>query len=304
MASRSPMVVCVGSAVMDHVFAIPQMPDRPIKVFATDFHEVGGGPAANAAVTVARLGGRAKLWTRVGADTVGEAILTELGDCGVDVGDARRIAGARSGLSAVMVDPAGERLIVNFGDPKLDRDAGWLPLEHLEDAAAVLADMRWPEGAARALSAARDRGIPGVLDADMTPEDAGAEPFFAASHLVFSAPALARFAGTEDIAAGLTEAADRTGAWVGVTVGAGGAYWRDGGATHHLPAFQVDVVDTLAAGDVFHGAFALALAEDCSPAAANRFAAAAAALKCARFGGRSGIPARAAVDAMLKETVP
>jgi sulfofructose kinase len=68
-----------------------------------------------------------------------------------------------------------------------------------------------------------------------------------------------------------------------------------------LAAFSVRAVDTLAAGDVFHGAYALAIAEAIPVAQAMRFAAAAAAIKCSRPGGRSGAPTRAEVEAMLAQ---
>jgi sulfofructose kinase len=66
-----------------------------------------------------------------------------------------------------------------------------------------------------------------------------------------------------------------------------------------MSAFPIRPIDTLAAGDVFHGAFALALAEGCAEADALRFAAAAAAIKCTRFGGITGAPGRAEVEALL-----
>lgn len=78
-----------------------------------------------------------------------------------------------------------------------------------------------------------------------------------------------------------------------------GYLWIEDGALRHIPAPQVDVVDTLAAGDVFHGALALALAEGKPGTAAIAFAIAAASLKCTRFGGRLGCPDRAEVTAML-----
>ncbi len=73
--------------------------------------------------------------------------------------------------------------------------------------------------------------------------------------------------------------------------------WLEQGSLRCLPAFAVEAVDTLAAGDVFHGAFALALAEGVHPGGAMRFAAAAAAIKCSRVGGGAGAPDRAEVDA-------
>ncbi len=86
-----------------------------------------------------------------------------------------------------------------------------------------------------------------------------------------------------------------------MTDGAGPIRWRAGDAGGEAPAFAVDAVDTLAAGDVFHGAFALALIEQGDPVRALRFAAAAAALKCARFGGGAAAPTRGEVERLLRE---
>ena len=77
--------------------------------------------------------------------------------------------------------------------------------------------------------------------------------------------------------------------------------WLEGGALRRMPVFMVEAVDTLGAGDSFHGAFALALAEGRDEVAAMRFGAAAAALKCTRFGGISGTPGRDEVDALLAQ---
>ena len=71
------------------------------------------------------------------------------------------------------------------------------------------------------------------------------------------------------------------------------------GTIAHLPAFAVEAVDTLGAGDVWHGAFALGLAEGQGERAAIRFASAAAAIKCTRFGGRAGAPQRTEIEAFL-----
>jgi sulfofructose kinase len=86
---------------------------------------------------------------------------------------------------------------------------------------------------------------------------------------------------------------------VSVTLGENGVQWLDGDVVKSLEAFVVDVVDTAAAGDVFHGAFALALAEGLDEPAGFRFAAAAAALKCARPRARAGMPDRPAVDELV-----
>ena len=294
-------VVCVGHAVLDHVFAVPSLPAAEGKHFATGYREVGGGPAATAAVTVARLGGQARLWARLGDDPAGDRIVEGLAAEGVATDGLLRIPGAVSSLSAVMVDPGGERMIVNYLDPSLDPSADWLPVDLLgsDGVGCVLGDLRWPAGTTHALAAARAAGVPGVLDADSVPDPLDPAPFQAASHILFSRPGLAQFTGQAEMATALHTAAHTTRALVAVTEGGDGVRWLDAGRMHHRPAFPVSVVDTLGAGDVFHGAFALALARGQAMAEAIRFAAAAAALKCTRPGGREGIPTQAELAAYL-----
>jgi sulfofructose kinase len=84
-----------------------------------------------------------------------------------------------------------------------------------------------------------------------------------------------------------------------VTDGPRPIVWRDRKGIRRTPVFAVEAVDTLAAGDVFHGAFTLALVEGCAIEPAFRFAAAAAGIKCARFGGSAAAPWRAEVEALL-----
>lgn len=287
---------------MDLVFEVDVLPASPTKHFASSYREIGGGPAANAAVTIARLGGDAHLWARVGDDDWGRRIVDGLRAEGVRVDAVRPIPGGQSGVSAVMVDRAGERMIVNFSDRTLSPDAAWMPVETLPEFAAVLCDLRWSDAATHALQAAHDLNIPGILDADVTDRGIPLVAAEAASHVVFSEPALAQWSGHGDIADGLKKAAGRFGGWVAVTAGSRGAYWTMKGETvHHQPAFRVTTVDTLGAGDVFHGAFAGALAAGQTETDALRWAAGAAALKCTRSGGRAGIPTDEELGRFLKE---
>ena len=122
-----PTVLCVGHAVQDFVFYVPALPDRGEKYRATRFESVGGGPAATAAVAIARLGGRAVLAARVGDDAAAEMIRGELLAHGVDCGSLRRCPGCSSSASAVIVDAQGERMIVNHLDPALPAEPSWLP---------------------------------------------------------------------------------------------------------------------------------------------------------------------------------
>jgi sulfofructose kinase len=291
-------LACVGSAVIDRLFQLPALPKEPGKYVAERYMDVGGGPAATASVAVARLGHPAQLIAPVGADATGEAIMSELRARGVDTAWVHPVPGATSSVSAVLVDRHGERLIVNHRHPLIDSDVDWTGDIDFSGYAAVLSDVRWPRGNRRALERAKAAGVTTVLDGDVCPDDM--TPLVAlADHAVFSAPGLRRFTGEDDPARALRIAAGRTSGAVYVTLGADGCLWLEGDTLQALPAFKVAVVDTTGAGDVFHGAFLVAIAEGMTGAVALRFAAAAAALKCTRPGGRDGIPTRAELTDFL-----
>ncbi|MCZ0733607.1 PfkB family carbohydrate kinase [Phreatobacter sp. AB_2022a] len=295
-------VLCVGVAVYDEIFALPAFPTRPTKIFASDFASAAGGPAANAAITIARQGGAATLWARIGNDMQGDRIVADLSRSDVDVSRIRRVDHARSGISAVGVTQDGERMLLVFADPNLDTDASWLPLDDVDGFDAILADVRWPAASRAVIERATRLGKPTVLDADLTSDPtalAGLVPL--ASHVVFSEPALAQMAGAgRTTEAALRSIYDQGGhLLVGVTLGEDGACWVDAAGFHREPGIRIDAVDTLAAGDVFHGAFALAVARGLAPREAMRFANLVAAVKCTRWGGGATIPTAAEVAAFV-----
>lgn len=294
-----PLVVCLGMAVLDRIFTVPALPNGPGKLYATNMTEVGGGPASTAAASIVSLGGQAQLLGRVGRDGVGDTIRAGLLHDGVEIGGLRQIDGACSAWSAVAIEPGGERSILNTPGAGLDVAPDWITPGLLAGAGTVLVDMGWPRGAEHALHLARAAGIPSVLDADLGPDPTAARLFGLADHVLFSAAALRHHAGSDGVDGLRRMQPAAPQAVLGVTLGAEGFLWLEDGAPRRSPAPSVTVVDTLGAGDVFHGAYALALAEGRPVEAAARFANAAAALKCTRPGGRAGVPARFEVDRLL-----
>lgn len=300
--SVAPRLLCIGMPVRDLVLHVRELPPRGGKVPAERYHEIAGGNALNAAIAIARLGGRVALCGPAGEDIGGASayILDRLREEGVDTGPMVPMAGVATPLSAVMIDPSGERTIVTFRAPELwdvtlpDTDS------LLEGVAAVLVESRCAPFATALCAEAVRRGIPVVVDAD-TLMALNEGLLNAATHLVFSQEALHATAGTADDGTALRSIAALTPAFVAVTGGAQGAAWLDAAMLRRMPAFPVHVVDTLGAGDVFHGAFTLAIAEGRQAVPAMRFAAAAAALKCTRFGGAFGAPQRAEVEEFLRE---
>ncbi|SDJ97916.1 PfkB family carbohydrate kinase [Aliiruegeria lutimaris] len=291
-------ILVLGMAAVDFVLSMDAFPTDAAKYRAKAADIVGGGPAANAAVAIARLGGEPSFIGRLGNDPLADLVLGDLEAAGVGTAHVHRATGGRSSFSSVYVDARGERQIVNFRGDGLTEEVDWIA--RLPAARAVLVDTRWPNGAAAALRMAREWGVPGVVDGEAPIDPRLLEN---ASHLALSAQGLASLEPGDDLAAALERLAARVPGWVCVTDGANGVWYTGASGIDHIPAFRVDVVDTLAAGDVWHGAFALALAEGQAEAEAIRFANATAALKCMTFGGRSGTPDRAAVLTFLKEYV-
>jgi sulfofructose kinase len=290
-------------SVMDRIMQVERFAAEATKVYASGYDEVGGGPAATAAVAISRLGGNAFLIARVGDDPTGLAIRDELEGHRVDVSALHTLPGARSASSNVTVDAFGERQITHFRGEGLDVPAHWVEPEMFQGAGAVLVDMGWWPGANRVLELARLAGIPTVLDADLAPDPRSQALLHLVEHVVFSQAALARMSGEPDPVAGLQWARKRLPArYLGVTVGAAGYAWLDQDRLDRVAGHAVEVADTLGAGDVFHGAYALAVAEGRPVREAAAFANAAAALKCTRKSGRRGIPFRAEVDDLLTST--
>jgi len=293
-------IICIGHAAIDHVYRIEAFPPTPTKVRSLEHIESGGGMASNAAAAIGRLGAPVELWSRTGDDEAGAKIRAFLEADGVNVRFLKAYQGARSSTSAVIVDGNGDCLIIGERDHAMSMDAGWLPLDRIAGAAAVLSDLRWVEGTRAAFAKARAHGVTTMLDADLGGGHVAAEFLLLADYAIFSGPALDDFAPGPDDAQRLAHVLATGVSHAGVTRSAQGYSWASAdGASGHQPAFSVDVVDTTGAGDAFHGGFAWALTQGRGQAECARIAAAVAALKCQRLGARSGLPTLAELKSFL-----
>jgi sugar/nucleoside kinase (ribokinase family) len=302
VASKNPPhILCIGMPVRDLTFRIEELPERGFKANASHFEEICGGNALNAAIGIARLGGRASICGPMGdaSETSARYIFDKLAHEGIDTRQIVHMPGLVTPISTIMIDPSGERTIVTFRDPELWKirlpDAEQL----LEDCSAILTENRCAEFCTELCAEARRRGIPVIVDVDRT-MSLREGLLTASSHLVFSSEALQSTAGIADDAEALRKIAKLTPSFLAGTRGAKGTLWLDDHQNlQQTPAFPVHTVDTLGAGDVFHGAFALAITEKQDIPSALRFASAAAALKCTRFGGAFAAPQRAEVTDLL-----
>jgi sugar/nucleoside kinase (ribokinase family) len=295
-------VLCAGIAVQDILFRVDAFPPPGGKVMTDQFMIVSGGCAVNAAIALARLGGRAHYSGPLGdeSDSVSNQVIAAMNREGVGTAGIVRVTGATIPVSGIMIDAAGERIIATYRDRRIEAARAADPDAVLSDATLLLADNRFPDFVRPICEAARRRGIPVVLDADRpTVED---DPLFGIpTHVVFSSECLRMTTGESDLGLALQRMAPRTKAFLAVSDGPNPVRYIADGSQRSLPVFSVDTIDTLAAGDVFHAGFALALAEGRDEVAALRFGAAAAGLKCTRFGGSMGAPSRAEVEAFLRK---
>ncbi len=302
----APRILCVGIPVRDLTFRVSGVPGRGSKENATHFDEICGGNALNAAIGIVRLGGRASICGPMGdaRETSSRFIFEKLAHEGIETKHLMRMPGLVTPLSAVMVDPSGERTIVTFRDPDLWKVR--LPSTEtlLGDCAAILTESRCAGFCTDLCAEARRRGIPVVVDVDRA-MSLREGLLNASSHLVFSSEPLQETADVTDDGQALKKIAKLTPSFLAGTRGPKGTIWLDPhGQLQETPAFPVHTVDTLGAGDVFHGAFTLAITEGQDIPTALRFASAAAALKCTRFGGAFAAPQRAEVEALLSQDQP
>jgi sugar/nucleoside kinase (ribokinase family) len=276
--------LCAGGAVQDIVMRVDKFPDPGTKVQASEFLITSGGQAGNAAVAVARLGGKTSYIGALGDhdDEVASTIVKTFAGENIDVSGALRVPGARSSVSLILIDAAGEKMIATRRNKGLNEAVPKDAAAAVAGLDAVLLDNRYTNIAMPICLAAKARDIPRVLDLDK-PEPPDNPLVDCSTHVI----ALRKYGETYK-------------GFLAVTDGPDGVSWLERGEVRHMAAFKVDAIDTLGAGDTFHGAFTFRLVETGDAVEAMRFAAAAAAIKCMRFGGLMGAPSRAEVEAFLK----
>lgn len=289
-----PRIIVVGHAALDSVYCIARFPPQPTKVRALEHLECGGGSAANAAATIARLGGNVEFWSRTGADETGKRILESLQASGVDTRYVFVHAGSRSSHAAVIVDETGERFIVSERDHAMPSTIEGLPLGHIGSSAAVLSDLRWFEATEAAFAQARTLGVPTLLDIDVGGGGMVERFLPLTDYAIFSEQGLTAFAGEGARTWQLDKVLALGVRHAGVTLGSQGYAWRtrDGNDGYQAACAIEPVVDTTGAGDAFHGAFAWALSQGQNDAKCAHIAAAVSALSLRGLGARAALPTR------------
>ena len=289
-------VLITGVSVIDFIFQIDAIPNNYEKYRANDASISGGGVAANAAVAIARLNGKPSLVSRIGNDEIGLMIKNGLIKENVNLDNLTTFNGHKSSFSSVYINKNGDRQVMNYRDNTLPVDASMIA--NIKEHDAYLVDSRWKEGALETLKLAKKNCAPGIVDAE---ETVTKEIIKEASHIAFSMNGLKVFTKIKNKFEALKSVKNISSAWTCVTDGENGVYYLKDNKLEHIPTKIITVKDTLGAGDVWHGAFALSLAEGNDEVNAIKFASCAATLKCKFFGGRDGFPNRQQVDQFLME---
>ena len=281
-------VLCVGQASYDLVFSVARHPAEDEKIFADALVSCGGGPAANAAVAVARLGFKSAFAGYLGQDLYGDKHWQELSEEGVDLCLTVR-GSSPTPLSAILVKPDGKRALINYKGETRPLSAGDIDFSAIVST-VVLFDGHEPNLSVPLAERARSEGVATVLDAGSL--HAGTEALMGrVDYLVCSEKFARQFAAGADEETALARFAQTAPAVV-ITLGERGLIWRRGTERGALPAFAVAAVDTTGAGDAFHGAFAAAVMAGMEWVDLLRYASAAGALCCTGMGAREGIPSK------------
>lgn len=316
MSGKTSLLAC-GLISADITFRVGEMPRLAEKYRADDVRFSLGGGGAIAAVAMQRLGAEVQLAGRLGDDLFGDLLRTEITRRSLGDSLLSCIPDGKSPISSVFVDDSGERQIVNYRQPdtvlppksatdtesreSIDTTAfDATRLQSIDTPDAVLVDTRWEAAAIQVLAFARQAGIPGVIDGEAPVSHTA---MALASHIAFSRQGLRNYVGVDALEQGLRQAHAQFGNWVCVTDGENGVYHMHEGSLVQTPAIAITAIDTLGAGDVWHAAFTLRLAQGLTEPEAIVFANAAAALKCGSDKGLDGIPSTAEVLAFMNGTL-
>jgi ribokinase len=299
-------ILVVGSSNTDMIIRVPRIPRPGETVLGGEFSMAPGGKGANQAVAAARAGGRVTLLARVGDDVFGERAIRNFETDGIDIRFIVRDGRAASGVALINVGPDGENSIsvASGANALLSPDDVLRAEQAFTVADIVLMQLETPiETVQAAAEMASIRGIPAVLNPAparplddkllrsvtvLTPNESEAE--------LLTGVRVASEAEAKKAAAQLRRRGPRL---VIITRGKRGCYVAGDDFEGGVPAFKVRPIDTTAAGDVFNGALAVALAEEKLLREAVRFASAAAALSVTKLGAQPSASTRREIEEFL-----
>jgi sugar/nucleoside kinase (ribokinase family) len=293
-------VLVLGYNACDVICPLSEFPVPDSKLAVPEIYWGGGGPAATAAVALAKLGARVRLVTPLADDLPGRLQREELIAAGVDLTLSPVHVGQRSPQAVILVDPAHEERTILWSRGSLPcLPAAKVSPAWLDGVDLLYVDSHEPAAAAALAREAGRRGLPVVLDAGTVRE--GMDQLVPLCTDVISSSIFApTLTGEEKPAMALRALARLGPRRVAMTFGRAGCLALIEDRVVHVPAYAVPVRDTTGAGDVFHAGYAFARARGDSWRDSLDYGSAVAGLKCRDWGGRRGLPTQEEVDHLLR----
>ena len=295
-------VLGLGVCSVDDLLYVEAYPPANGKSRVLQAEHQCGGLTANALVAAARLGATCAFAGQLGADALSLEVEQNFRAQGVDVSHVKHHAGAQPVHSIIIVSDGGaSRAIFPHRPANYGAAPDWPAPGIIINTRVLFVDHMGADGQIRAATIARAAGIPVVSDLERDESPRFSELLALVNHAIFSHAFATRLTGHADPAQAALALAPGREVTI-VTCGGQGCHVVDGAApdsVRNMPAFKVDVVDTTGCGDVFHGAYAFALAKGMPLDERVRLASAAAALKATRRGGQAGAPALTQVRALM-----
>ena len=306
-----PLIISLGGINMDLVTFSERLPADGETVVGDQFVTYPGGKGANQAVAAARMGARSAMVGRVGDDMFGPQLMELLQSAGVETAAVGVSSETNSGIAVISVGESGQNRIVQVlgandtcGDAEYDAVAALL-----SQASALMLQLEVSiDLSIRVAELAASQGVPVILDPGpvcevpaefyrwvsiITPNETEAEALVGYS--ITNMSTAAKAAG---------ELLDRGVGSAVIKLGVHGAFWASSDGSGQVPPFAVQAVDTVAAGDAFNGALAVALSEGHSLESAVRWGCAAGALSVTRVGAQDSMPERAEALGLMAESTP
>ena len=278
-------ILVVGLATVDLIYYLEKLPNKGIKYVSKKQIMSTGGNASNASIAISRLGGSVVFVSKIGNDFFGNYILTELKSENINTDHMIVKNDINTSNSCVTIDNEGERQIINFRSKKIDfKGNHFIKANNFN---AYLTDGRLENATILILKEAKRHNKPGILDAE---NPVSKKAVKIASHVAFSLQGLESFTNTSSIKKSLKIVKNFSNNFCCVTDGKNGVYYLNKNELVQVKPPKINAIDTLAAGDVWHGAFTLAISLGTSLLNACKFANLAASKKCENLGGIKGSP--------------
>jgi ribokinase len=304
----SKNIVVVGSSNTDMIVKVDKIPKPGETIIGGKFFKAAGGKGANQAVAAARAGGDVTFVASVGDDTFGNDALQGFEKEGINIDNIKKDKSEASGIALIFIDKEGENSIGVASGANLTLQVSDIQKSEqvIKNADVLLMQLETPvETIEAAAKIASEAGVKVILN------PAPAQPL--RDELLKSVSVFTPNESETELLTGvaiqnLDDASKAADILIGkgietviITLGSKGVFVAYENKSFLTPAFEVEAIDTTAAGDVFNGSLAVALSEGKSIGEAVLFANAAAALSVTKIGAQPSAPSKEEIEKFLNK---